>query len=399
MSRVVVTGMGIITAIGNDVAENFDALRNGRHGVGQIKFLDTLLKDDLPAAEIRLSNQELAGISGIKNPELTSRTSLLAVIAASQAFRSGFQEYGISDHADTTIVSSTTVGGMDITEKHFYDYLEGNRYPHLVHTHDCSESTMQIAELLGLRHNAITLSTACSSSLNAILFGAKLIKHGLAKRVIAGGADALSKFTLNGFNTLMILDKNHCRPMDASRTGLNLGEGAAYIAMESEESAKKHKKNILCEIAGYANANDAYHQTASSPDGYGPYLSMKEALEMSGLQPGDIDYINAHGTGTDNNDLTEGLAIEKIFSPNIPMTSSTKPYTGHTLAAAGVVETVFSILSIQHQVVFPNLNFKKKIEELSFEPVTELTPAAINHVITNSFGFGGNDSSLVLSKY
>jgi 3-oxoacyl-[acyl-carrier-protein] synthase-1 len=126
---------------------------------------------------------------------------------------------------------------------------------------------------------------------------------------------------------------------------------------------------------------------------------MKEALEMSWLQPGDIDYINAHGTGTDNNDLTEGLAIEKIFSPNIPMTSSTKPYTGHTLAAAGVVETVFSILSIQHQVVFPNLNFKKKIEELSFEPVTELTPAAINHVITNSFGFGGNDSSLVLSKY
>jgi 3-oxoacyl-[acyl-carrier-protein] synthase-1 len=169
--------------------------------------------------------------------------------------------------------------------------------------------------------------------------------------------------------------------------------------MESEESAREQNKKVLCEISGYANANDAYHQTASSPDGFGPYLSMKQALDLSGLKPSDIDYINAHGTGTDNNDLTEGLAIEKIFSPDIPMISSTKPYTGHTLAAAGVVETVFSILSIQHQVVFPNLNFKQKIEELSFEPLTSLTHTEINHVITNSFGFGGNDSSLVLSKY
>jgi 3-oxoacyl-[acyl-carrier-protein] synthase-1 len=169
--------------------------------------------------------------------------------------------------------------------------------------------------------------------------------------------------------------------------------------MESEESASKQNKKVLCEITGYANANDAYHQTASSPDGFGPYLSMKQALEVSGLKPSDIDYINAHGTGTDNNDLTEGLAIEKIFSPDIPMISSTKPYTGHTLAAAGVVETVFSILSVQHQVVFPNLNYKQKIEELNIEPVTSLTHTKINHVITNSFGFGGNDSSLVLSKY
>jgi len=126
---------------------------------------------------------------------------------------------------------------------------------------------------------------------------------------------------------------------------------------------------------------------------------MKEALNMSGLKPSQIGYINAHGTGTDNNDLTEGLAIEKIFAPNIPPVSSTKPYTGHTLAAAGVVDTVFSILSIQHQLLFPNLNFSQKIEELSFEPIKTLQQAEINHIITNSFGFGGNDSSLVLSKY
>lgn len=399
MCRVVVTGMGIITAIGNDVAENYDALLNQKHGVGKISVLDTLHKDDLPAGEVRFSNEELAEIAGIQAPELTSRTSLLAVIAAKQAFQSGIALYGPADHTKTVLISSTTVGGMDKTEKFFNDYLENSTYSHLLHTHDCSESTMQIADNLGLRHTNLTLSTACSSSLNAIMLGAKMIKHGLAGRVIAGGSDALSKFTLNGFNTLMILDKGHCRPMDASRTGLNLGEGAAYVVLESEQSAKKYNKKVLCEISGYANANDAYHQTASSPDGYGPYLSMKEALDMSGLQPSDISYINAHGTGTDNNDLTEGLAIEKIFAPHFPMVSSTKPYTGHTLAAAGVVETIFSILTIQNQVMFPNLNFKNKIAELSFEPLTELKYSRVDHVMTNSFGFGGNDSSIILSKY
>lgn len=399
MSKVVVTGMGMITAIGNDVAENLDSLKNRKHGVGPLQFLETSLKGKLPAAEIQFSNYELAAMAGIKDSESFTRTALIGLIAAKQAFESGIGRYGIVDNKRTAVVSSTTVGGMDKTEKYYSDYLANNRYSHLVDTHNCSDSTMKICDHLGLRHMNTTISTACSSSLNAILLGAKLIKHGLAERVIAGGTDALSKFTLNGFATLMILDKEHCRPMDASRTGLNIGEGAAYIVLESEKEAKKYNKEIFCEISGYANANDAYHQTASSPDGFGPYLSMKEALDMSGLQPSEIDYINAHGTGTDNNDLTEGLAIQRIFGKDIPPVSSTKPYTGHTLAAAGVVETIFSILAIREQLLFPNLNFTQKIEELSFEPVKELEQAGIHHVITNSFGFGGNDSSLVLSKY
>jgi 3-oxoacyl-(acyl-carrier-protein) synthase len=324
---------------------------------------------------------------------------LLGLIAALEAFDDGISKYGITDNSRTALISSTTVGGMDKTEKHYLDYLQNDKYSHFVQTHNCSDSSMNICDRLGLRHFNTTISTACSSSLNAILFGAKLIRHGLADRVIAGGTDALSKFTLNGFNTLMILDKGHCRPLDATRTGLNLGEGAAYIVLESEEEAKKHQKDIYAELSGYANANDAYHQTASSPDGYGPYLSMKEALDMSGLKPEQISYINAHGTGTDNNDLTEGLAIGRIFGNNIPPVSSTKPYTGHTLAAAGVVESIYSILAIREQLLFPNLNFSKKIEELNFEPITTLQEAKIDHVVTNSFGFGGNDSSLVLSKY
>jgi 3-oxoacyl-[acyl-carrier-protein] synthase II len=399
MGRIVVTGMGIITAIGKDAGENFDALLGGRHGIGPVSLLETRHRDEIPAGEIKQTNQELAALCGIENPELYTRTALLGIIAAREAYETGIARYGINDHARTALVSSSTVGGMDKTEQHFYDFLSNNKYAHYVHTHYCSDSSMKICDYLGLRHTNVTISTACSSSVNAILFGAKLIRHGLADRVIAGGTDSLSKFTLNGFNTLMILDRNHCRPLDARRQGLNLGEGAAYIILESEKTALQHHKEILCEISGYANANDAYHQTASSPDGYGPYLSMKEALDMSGLKPSQIDYINAHGTGTDNNDLTEGLAIDRIFAPRVPMVSSTKPFTGHTLAAAGVVETVFSILSIRNGLIFPNLNFSEKIAELSFEPVTELTRAEINHVITNSFGFGGNDSSLVLSKY
>ena len=399
MTRIVVTGMGMITAIGKDTGENLESLKNRRHGVGSINLLDTIHKNELLAAEIRFTNDELAAMSGISDGERYTRTSLLGLIAASQAYESGIGKYGDADNTGTAVVSTTTVGGMDKTEKYYRDFLESSKYSHFVYTHDCSDSTRQICDHLGIRHFNSTLSTACSSSINAILIGAKIIKHGLADRVIAGGTDALSKFTLNGFNTLMILDKGHCRPFDASRTGLNLGEGAAYIVLESEASAKKEKKEIYCEVSGYANANDAYHQTASSPDGYGPYLAMKEALDVSGLKPSQIDYINAHGTGTDNNDLTEGLAIEKIFAPDIPPVSSTKPYIGHTLAAAGVVDAIYSILSIQHQLIFPNLNFSKKIEELSFEPVRELQQAKLDHVLTNSFGFGGNDSSMVLSKY
>ncbi len=399
MNRVVVTGMGIITAIGNDVSQNYDALTGRRHGVGPITILETVHRADIPAAEIKMTNEQLAARCGLPDPELQTRSTLLGLIAAREAYEMGIGRYGGADPSATVLISSTTVGGMDQTENHFMDYLESSRFSHLVHTHDCSESTGKIADALGLRHDNITLSTACSSSLNAILLGARLIRHGLARQVIAGGTDALTRFTLNGFNTLMILDKEHCRPMDASRTGLNLGEGAAYIVMEAESSALAENKEIFGEITGYANANDAYHQTASSPDGYGPYLAMKQALDMSGIDPAQISYINAHGTGTDNNDLTEGLAIERIFTGIIPPVSSTKPYTGHTLAAAGVVETVFSLLAIKHQVVFPNLNFRTRIEELSFEPVKELTFTEVNHVVTNSFGFGGNDSSLVISKF
>jgi 3-oxoacyl-(acyl-carrier-protein) synthase len=217
--------------------------------------------------------------------------------------------------------------------------------------------------------------------------------------VIAGGTDSLTKFTLNGFNTLMILDKDYCKPFDEYRQGLNLGEGAGYVVLVSEKVAGTLQKPVYCKLSGYNNSNDAYHQTASSPDGTGSYLAMKTALENAGLKPFDIDYINLHGTGTPNNDSAEGTAVKRLFDPHYPPMSSTKSFTGHTLGASGGIEAVFSALAIRHGMVYPNLRFETQMQELPFAPETKLlTGQTINHVMSNSFGFGGNCTSLIFSK-
>ena len=399
--RVVVTGIGIISSIGQNIPETLQSLKSSKSGIGPITNLNTIHKGTIPVAEIKLSDEELAELAGFTDKDYLTRTSLLGFIAAKEAFNSaGLEIESTYQGVKTGIVSATTVGGMDKTEKFYYDFISNNKYTQYVYSHDCCDSTEKIAELLGIKDYMTTISTACSSSANAIMFATRLIKNGIVDRVIAGGTDALSKFTLNGFNTLKILDSNPCQPFDNNRMGLNLGEGAGYLILESAEIARKNKSKILCEVSGYANTNDAYHQTASSPDGFGAYLAMKQAIENSGIHAEDIDYINAHGTGTDNNDLTEGIAIEKIFAPAVPKVSSTKPFTGHTLAAAGSIEAIFSVLAIANRMVFPNLNFKEKIGELSFEPVRNLMEnIEINHALSNSFGFGGNDTSLILSKY
>ena len=303
---------------------------------------------------------------------------------------------GIENISDSRIgfISGTTVGGMSRTELAYDKTIPGN----IIDTHDCGESTNRIASILGISGYSATISTACSSSANSIMLSARMIQNELLDKAIAGGTDSLSRFTLNGFNSLMILDKDHCKPFDAERRGINLGEGAAYLVLETEESLVKSNRKPLCELKGWANANDAYHQTASSPDGNGAYLAISKAITKSGLNPEDIDYINAHGTGTDNNDLSEGIAIERIFGNKVPPISSTKPLTGHTLGASGAIEAVLSVLAIKNKLIYPNLNFKTKIPELTFTPNIELrTNAIVRNVLSNSFGFGGNNTSLIFS--
>ena len=393
-SKVNVVGLGIISAIGNSVDQSLTSFENHTSGISNLTHFDTVHKY-LPVGEVRYSNAQLSDMLGIKKK--FNRSTLLGIYAARQAWR----ELNISKKWRTGIVSGTTVGGMDITENLFRKYKEQNATIdyHDIRDHECGSVTERIADDLGIKNTVATINTACSSSVNSIIYASRLIKHGLLDVAIAGGVDSLTRFTLNGFNSLMILDKQPCKPFDESRNGLNLGEGAGFLILVSEKVLKEESLHPLCQIAGYSNTNDAFHQTGSSPDGRGSYLSMEQALKMSGLATNEINYINLHGTGTRNNDSSEGTAVQRLFGDIVPPASSTKSFTGHTLGASGGIEAVFSTLSILKGCVFPNLRFTTRMQELKFDPVVEFKGGLnINHVMSNSFGFGGSCSSIIFSK-
>jgi 3-oxoacyl-(acyl-carrier-protein) synthase len=399
--KIVVTGMGMISSLGVNMPENYNSLLTGKTGFGKIEVLETAHRENLPAFEVKFTDAQLRDLAGVEDGIGFTRTSLLALIAAREAIQTANLTRG--ELAQSGFISATTTGGIRELEKYFFEMKDPDKsgtFLQFADTGNPGEHTERVADALGLTKYIATVSTACSSSANSIMLGAQLLKARKLDRVIVGGAEALSCFTINGFNALMILDKGHCRPFDAERKGLNLGEGAAYLVLEREPTAKERGAKILATLAGYGNANDAFHQTASSPDGAGALQSMQLAIQMSGLELGDIDYINAHGTATENNDLSEGIAIQKLFSGKLPMVSSTKPFTGHTLATAGSMEAAISILTLQHQIVFPNLNFTSQMPELNFSPEVSLRQKiSVKNVLSNSFGFGGNTSTLMLSEH
>jgi len=391
-----VVNTGIITAIGNDTQACLDSLINGRTGISKAEFLQTHWQDEFPVGEVKLSNEQLAAITGVSAQ--WPRTALLSAIAVQEAL----QPY--KDKAKGLRVgfySANTVGGMDLTEELYKELVTdinaGTKEQFI--NHECGAITNLVAEHFGIKDFRTTISTACSSSANSIMMAAQMIGAGMIDVAIAGGADSLSRFTLNGFNTLMILDKQLCQPFDQNRRGLNLGEGAGYVLLMSDKAMQQCSAKPLCIVSGYANANDAYHQTASSPDGTGNKLAIQGAMNKACIQPADVDYINLHGTGTANNDSSEGKAVTAIFGDNPPRSSSTKGFTGHTLGAAGGVEAVFSTLSIMEGIVFPNLRWETQMEDVPWKPVTAIERGQnIKHVLSNSFGFGGNCSSLIFSK-
>ena len=394
---VAITGMGIISAIGNNVEENYQSLINGKKGISRISKINTIHKDDIMVGEIASTNLELEKQLRLTPDNNYSRTALLGVIAAKQAVK----QAGILDinAYKTGLISATSVGGMDRTEAYYYDYLKNKEVQKYIEGHHAGDSTQKIAEQLGIKKSLVTtISTACSSAANAIMFGARLIKSGKLDRVVVGGADCLSKFTINGFKTLMILSDTYNTPFDENRKGLNLGEAAAFLVLESDRVVVAENKEVLGYVKGYGNANDAYHQTASSDNGDGATLAMQKALEIAGFASGDIDYINAHGTATGNNDLSEGRAILRVFGDKVPDFSSTKAYTGHTLAAAGAIEAVYAVLALQNNVIYPNLNFKTQMKELDITPQLKLKEKELQTVLSNSLGFGGNCSTLIFSK-
>lgn len=393
---VLVTGVGCLSAVGCGVDEHLHAFRNEQGGLGALTLFPSRVQ--VPVAEVKFSNSELKAMLRLSDDKLFSRTALLGMVAAAQAYADAGIDAG--NQLRVGIISASSVGGMDLSERVYTEFMHNNRRVRMRNFahHDVGNHTECIADYLKISGFRTSVSTACSSAANAILLGARLIEHGKLDVVIVGGADALCKFTLNGFNALMILDTEPCRPFDESRAGLNLGEGAGYVVLQSEKSLLPGAR-VYCRLTGYANANDAYHQTASSPDGEGAFLAMSRALRKAAIPPSDVDYINAHGTGTKNNDLSESIAIKRLFGEQVPLFSSTKSFTGHTLGAAGGLEAVFSALSIARQMIFPNLNFCTPMTEVQLTPVTDfLEKQSVNVVVSNSFGFGGNNTSLVFQQ-
>lgn len=398
---IVVTSIGIVSALGSGSAANIDALANARSGLRKLQHLQTIHAGEFVMGEVALSNDALStalqlptGLNGY------TRTTLLALLAAREALE-GIDLQLLRDEP-FAFINANTVGGMCSVEDMYLDFIDmaktAGEFIKYIDTLDCAESTQHVADYFKLKPFTATISTACSSSANALILGSKLIRQGVVKRALCGGCDALSRFTLNGFNSLKNVSKTPCKPFDEERIGLNLGEGASYLMLETESDAKAHGAEILAYFTGYSNTNDAYHPTAPSPDGAGAARTMRQALEKAGLQPGDIGYINAHGTATFNNDVAEGKAIAQVFDGNMPPFSSTKPYTGHTLAAAGAIEAAFCIWAMQEGKVWPNMNFTTPMENPVLHPVTAVQRADINHVLSNSFGFGGNNVSLLFSK-
>lgn len=377
-NSIAITGSGIVCAIGNDKEQVLQSLLTGKTGIGELHYLPSCHKE-LPVGEVRMSDAELRNALAANPAEEYSRTALIGAYALRQAL----DDAGLGPEQlrgkRVILISGTTVGGTE----------EGEHY-------SCACNTQAISRLVGTDCQMTTISTACSSALNAIILGARMLLGDETDIVLAGGTEALSVFHLNGFNSLMILDRQVCRPFDATRQGLNLGEGAAYLILERTGEAKKRMADIQAYISGWGNRCDAYHQTATSPDGEGAYLAMTDALQMASLRPRDIDYINAHGTGTPDNDLSESTALHRVFADALPPVSSTKSLTGHTTSASGSIEAVICLVALKERFIPGNSGWKNPTPEC-ITPTPLIADTDLHHVLCNSFGFGGNDSSLVIS--
>ena len=406
---IAITGFGIISALGVGKEPTLKALQTGTSGIRKMRHLPSS-HTELPVGEVDLNNDQMKQKLNIPLENEESRTVLMGLLAVQEALSEAkinaqmlckWQER----HKRTpkmVLVSGTTVGGMDVTERHFAQLVNAPDTIGYFAQHDCGSSTLAISERMGIFTDCTTLSTACSSAANALMVGARMLLSGQADIVVCGGSEALSLFHLNGFHSLMILDRELCRPFDATRAGLNLGEGAAYVVMERTDDATARGFEPQAYLTGWGNACDAFHQTATSPTGEGAYLAMSQALETAKLKPTQIDYINAHGTGTTNNDASEGTALKRVFAKDdknesIPPFSSTKALTGHTTSAAGAIESVICLLAMKHGFIPQSAGFTKADKGAPIPSKGE-SKANLRHVMCNSFGFGGNDTSLIFSS-
>lgn len=404
LQPVAITGLGVIGACGRGLAAMERSLREGREGVGRLDLWRSTIAD-LPVGQYRGDlDADLDSVPGL-TPHLRkrlSRSDALALVTAAEAV----EQAGLSSLQAAGAYVGQSVCGTLTSEALYIEARNrakaGN--PEKLDlrgafVHEGANTLDRLAEAFGLRGPTLSFMTACSSAANAIGLAADAIRAGRAEVMLAGGADSLSRIAFNGFCSLKVVSPDGPRPFDRERQGMMVGEGAGMLVLESAARAKARGVKVLAWLSGYGHSCDAHHLTAPHPEGKGAIAAMREALDMAGLRPADIGYINAHGTATLDNDRTEARAISSVFGEGAVPVSSTKRFFGHTLAAAGGIEAVVSVWALRHKLLPANLGLRAPLEDAALDLVAENRAApGLRHVLSNSFGFGGNNAALVFSE-
>ena len=409
--RVVITGLGVVSPVGNGKEEFWNNLLAGKPGVGPITQFDAT---DFPvkiAGEVKdFDPVALAGDR--KTVRHMDRYTQFAVAAAKMAVADAKLDMTKENPDMAGTLIGTGIGGIHVMEDTILQIEKrgpGKVNPFAIPMMIANMASGQVSITLGLRGPVLTDVTACASGTNSIGLAARLIKYGDADIMIAGGAEAaVSKAPMAGFAAMKALSSRDCPPeeascpFDAGRDGFVLGEGSGVLVLEEIEHAKKRGAHIYAELAGYGSNGDAYHITAPRPGGELAYLCMEKALKDAHTKPEEVDYINAHGTSTRLNDLNETSAIKALLGKHayeIPV-NSTKSMTGHLLGAAGAIEAVVCALSIENNKVHPTINLKERDPECDLDYVTEgARDVKINVAMSNSFGFGGHNAVIVMRRY
>jgi 3-oxoacyl-[acyl-carrier-protein] synthase II len=398
--RVVVTGGGIITALGSTWNENSHGFRLGQTAFRSVTLFDVSRHRAKTASEIDLPELPFLRL-GPRQAKRLDRASKLLFWAAHQAW----EQSGWTSGRETPLVLGTTSGGMRSGEAFYRQALTAPEkfrvQPSRVQQYQCQLQALDVAGALGINGPLTLIANACASGSNAIGHAWHLIRSGQAERALTGGYDALSEMVFSGFDSLQALSTTGCRPFDANRDGLSLGEGAALFALEELSAAQNRNAFILGEIVGYGAATDAHHLTQPHPCGDAALASMGKAAEAAGVSPEQIGYINAHGTGTPLNDSSEAAAINRWAgkrAATLPV-SSTKSSIGHLLGAAGAVEAAVCLMALQGQWLPPSTVLRDPDPCCAFPIVREPARAPIEYAMSNSFGFGGANATLIFRRW
>ncbi|MBW1848099.1 MAG: beta-ketoacyl-[acyl-carrier-protein] synthase family protein [Deltaproteobacteria bacterium] len=400
--RVVITGLGIITSIGETMPSFENALFDGKCGIDQVSIFDTQGFPTQTAGQVK--NNDLKAHFQPRDIKRASRCDLLGLIAAEEAFSNAGNLLERYQPDEIGVVLGGGAGGMLSWENYRRTAWEGNENPEASPVLAASPGTLTdlIGNRYGLSGIRSTVTTACSSSATAIGYGFDLIRSKTQKVVISGGSESLSELTFAGFNSLKVTDPYFCRPFDKNRQGISLGEGASILVLEDYHHARDRGAKIWGEVMGYAINSDAFHLTSPDPSARGVSRVMITALENSSVQPSQVDYINAHGTATKINDKMETKAIKNVFGKDKAGSlaiSSTKSMVGHCLGASGAIEAAATILALQNQMVPPTIHYETSDPECDLDYVPNHSRAMeIRIALSNSFAFGGNNTSIVFGR-